>query len=76
MFDPNKQQFNVLNTGYTGSFFGITGTAQYLIVYGLRGTIYRSADQGKTWTVIQDPIETTLSDGTVPPGWHGGPGKR
>lgn len=67
VFDPIKQQFNALNTGYDGSFFGLTGTGQYLIVFGLRGTIYRSPDQGKTWTQIQDPIQATLSDGTVMP---------
>lgn len=65
--DRLQHKFLHLSTGYAGSFFGITGTKDFLVVYGLRGTIYRSADQGNTWSAVNDPNGAAISNGEVLP---------
>ena len=41
---------------YKGTFFGITGKPGVVIVYGLRGNAYRSADGGASWQKIETGI--------------------
>lgn len=65
--DPASQRFERLTTGYTGSFFGITGNAQTLLAFGLRGTVYRSRDDGNSWAPIETPSQATITAGTVVP---------
>jgi photosystem II stability/assembly factor-like uncharacterized protein len=62
-----RQKFEARPTGYAGSLFGLTGTAETLIVFGLRGTIFRSVDQGKTWTQSSNPSASSIMNGTVLP---------
>ena len=35
--DRSRERFMPLSTGYKGSFFGVIGTRDYVIAYGLRG---------------------------------------
>jgi photosystem II stability/assembly factor-like uncharacterized protein len=66
VFKLNKQRdsfFERLETGYDGTFFGITGNDKILIAYGLRGAIYRSTDEGDTWEALSSPTNTTISVG-------------
>lgn len=53
------KRFVALDTGYKGSFFGVTGGDGAVLVHGLRGHAFRSQDGGKTW----QKIETGLQDG-------------
>ncbi len=66
--------WHVLPSPYAGSFFGANATLSSgdILIYGLRGRIYRSSDQGMTWQRIETPEVTTnifdtveLSDGSV-----------
>ena len=50
--DPATQRFRALETGYAGSFFGITGGGSSVLAFGLRGNVYRSEDAGRTWTKV------------------------
>ncbi len=59
------QTWDVLETGYEGSFFGIvinpaTGS---VFAYGLLGTIYRSTDQGETWEPLESKARASLYGG-------------
>jgi photosystem II stability/assembly factor-like uncharacterized protein len=68
-FDDVAQKFIARPTGYSGSLFGLTGTARMLIVFGLRGTIFRSLDQGRTWSQASSNSGSTLVNGwTLPDG--------
>jgi len=47
--DPTSKRFVALSVPYNGSFFGVAGAESAVLVYGLRGNVYRSDDAGKTW---------------------------
>lgn len=57
--DADGNNFVALDTGYKGTFFGVTGSESSAIVYGLRGHAFRSTDGGEHW----QKIETALEDG-------------
>lgn len=57
--DDAGKRFKALESGYAGTFFGISGNAGAVLVHGLRGNAYRSTDGGKQW----QKIETGLQDG-------------
>jgi photosystem II stability/assembly factor-like uncharacterized protein len=56
-------QFAPVDTGYAGSFFGVTGNEDVLLAYGLKGTVYRSTDRGATWERVQSPLHGTVTRG-------------
>jgi photosystem II stability/assembly factor-like uncharacterized protein len=48
------RQFTTLNTPFQGTFFGALVTpAKALLLFGLQGTVLRSADAGQTWHEVQ-----------------------
>jgi len=67
--DRAQRRFTKTDTGYNGSFFGITGNGETLLAYGLRGTAYRTAKSGTGgfdhWEVVSMPNEQTISDGVT-----------
>jgi photosystem II stability/assembly factor-like uncharacterized protein len=50
--DPAHQQFRAVSTPYRGSFFGVADAGTAVIVFGLRGSVYTSADGGTTWNQV------------------------
>ncbi|WP_025599229.1 WD40/YVTN/BNR-like repeat-containing protein [Burkholderia sp. WSM2230] len=54
--DQSTGVFRPVETGYAGSLFGVTGNDNVLIAYGLKGTVYRSADRGASWTRVDSPL--------------------
>jgi photosystem II stability/assembly factor-like uncharacterized protein len=50
---------------YKGSFFDIVGTDRFMLAVGLRGTVYRSDDRGKTWQHIDTPVKDTVTAATL-----------
>jgi photosystem II stability/assembly factor-like uncharacterized protein len=63
--DRKNQRFKATSTGYPGSFFGLVGTTDTLLAFGLRGVVYRSEDGGATWHALKLPSETTVTAGAV-----------
>lgn len=57
--DSASGNFSKLDTGYKGSFFGVTGGEHAAMVFGLRGNAFRSVDGGRKW----QKVETGLQDG-------------
>ncbi len=49
---------------YKGTLFGITGQADALIAYGLRGTVLRSTDGGRNWLATPTGLQVGLTAGT------------
>ncbi|TGN37775.1 photosystem I reaction center subunit IV, partial [Marinobacter confluentis] len=52
---------------YEGSLFGARGTGNVneVLVFGLRGTTFKSTDMGKSWKVVPNEGGATLNDGVV-----------
>jgi len=65
--DRAAQRFVPIETGYAGSFFGITGDENALLAFGLRGTVYTSSDAGNSWRKVPTPSEATITSGSVSP---------
>lgn len=63
--DPAAGRFNATPLPYNGSFFGITGTPGMALVYGLRGNVYRSIDDGASWSKVELGLPLTITAGTV-----------
>lgn len=53
------------DSGYEGSLFGVTGTANSgeALAFGLRGTVMHTTDNGQRWDRVQTGSSTTLNDG-------------
>lgn len=69
LFKLNRSagRFEKIETGYDGSFFGITGHEQAVLLYGLSGAVYRSVDQGLSWTRLTSSSQTTITAGSALP---------
>jgi photosystem II stability/assembly factor-like uncharacterized protein len=61
--DPATRRFVALDTAYAGSFFGVVGNKDGVLVYGLRGNAYRSADGGTTWSKVDTGLPATIVAG-------------
>lgn len=67
-FDRKTERFERVETGYEGSFFGLTGSHDLLVAYGLSGMVYRSLDAGEIWENIVSPSGATITSGVILPG--------
>lgn len=59
--DPAKRIFRATTTGYKGSFFGLAAEGSSVLVFGLRGTVYRSTDGGANWEKVPSGVATTIT---------------
>jgi photosystem II stability/assembly factor-like uncharacterized protein len=51
--DEAAQRFRALKVPYNGSFFGVADAGSAVLLYGLRGNVWRSEDGGATWSQVQ-----------------------
>lgn len=58
-------RFRALELPYKGTLFGITGSGRSVVAYGLRGTVLRSTDGGKSWQQTPTGLEVGLTAGTL-----------
>jgi photosystem II stability/assembly factor-like uncharacterized protein len=66
--DTATQRFLPVPTPYKGTLFGlVTDGADGLLAYGMRGSLFRSGDQGKTWARIATTSSAGITAGTVLP---------
>jgi len=57
------EHWTYINTGYKGSFWtGIVLNNGTLLVGGLRGTIYRSIDDGRSWREAKLEFKSSITD--------------
>ncbi|PRN02512.1 glycosyl hydrolase [Pseudomonas sp. LLC-1] len=54
-------RFSRVDTPYAGTLFGAVGKPGVLLVYGLRGHVYRSTDGGQQWRPVNTGINTSLT---------------
>jgi photosystem II stability/assembly factor-like uncharacterized protein len=65
VLDRPAGRFAARPTGYPGSFFGVLGAGEAVIAYGLRGTVYRSEDAGRSWQRVSTDLSANLTGGAV-----------
>lgn len=65
--NQDEKKFEKIETGYRGSYFGITGSNQQLIAYGLRGSIWQSLDHGDSWEKLEAGFHVGISDAVMSP---------
>jgi photosystem II stability/assembly factor-like uncharacterized protein len=61
--DPGTQRFVRSESPYGGSWFGLTGSDDAVLVFGLRGNVLRSRDDGKSWQPIATGLEVAITGG-------------
>jgi photosystem II stability/assembly factor-like uncharacterized protein len=66
--DAQSGRFRAVELPYQGTLFGITGSARSVVVFGLRGNAFRSADSGKTWQKIETGLQVGLTGGAADAG--------
>jgi photosystem II stability/assembly factor-like uncharacterized protein len=59
--DASTQRFRSIASPYAGSFFGLVGSPLGIVLYGMRGHAYFSADEGRSWR----PVATGLDAGII-----------
>jgi len=64
-YDRGQRRFNHVELPYQGTLFGVTGTPDLVLVYGLRGNAYRSNDGGASWTRVDTGVTAGLASGLV-----------
>lgn len=57
--DRGAGRFEAVQTPYKGTYFGVAGSGDAVVVFGLRGNAYRSSDGGRNW----HKVETGVQDG-------------
>lgn len=62
-FDKVKNRFSLIQTPYNGTLFGLIVDGDNLLVYGMRGSLLHSGDQGKTWERIDPGTRAGISGG-------------
>ena len=60
--DASGQQFKALAMPYTGSFFGVAAAKDAVLVFGLRGNVFRSDDGGSSWVKVDAGLPATARD--------------
>lgn len=63
--DVAAGRFVMVPTPYKGSYFGLTGGGNAVIVFGLRGNAFRSTDRGANWERIDTGLQDGLTAGVV-----------
>ena len=57
------ERWQVIDSPYTGSFFGVKElNSGELMIYGLRGNLYRSIDGGQSWDKIETATIANIFD--------------
>ncbi|WP_041657912.1 YCF48-related protein [Azoarcus sp. KH32C] len=64
-FDKEAQRFRSVSVDYPGSFFGLTGREQSVVVFGLRGNVFRSEDGGAQWHKVTTGLNVTITGATL-----------
>lgn len=59
----SDQQWRIIKSPYQGTFFGARQLSSGdILAYGLRGHLFRSSDQGETWTRIETATLANIND--------------
>jgi photosystem II stability/assembly factor-like uncharacterized protein len=66
--DRTAGRFRAVEVPYQGTLFGVTGNSRAVVVHGLRGTVLRSTDGGRSWQAVPTNLQVGLTASTVDAG--------
>lgn len=59
--NPDTQRFEPVSSPYQGSYFGLLGTENVLLAYGLQGNAFLSADGAQSWQKVDLKVMESIS---------------
>jgi photosystem II stability/assembly factor-like uncharacterized protein len=62
---PGGGQFRAVELPYKGTLFGVTGNDRAVLVHGLRGTVLRSTDAGRSWQAVNTGLQVGLPASSI-----------
>jgi photosystem II stability/assembly factor-like uncharacterized protein len=62
--DRTAGRFRALDMPYKGTLFGVTGSDHAIVVHGLRGSVLRSVDGGRSWQTIATGLQVGMTAST------------
>jgi len=65
--DAAGQRFKAVSPQYNGSLFGVADARNAVVVYGLRGNVFRSDDGGAHWTKVDAGLPAAVVGATRTP---------
>lgn len=66
--DASKQRFAAMRTPYKGTLFGVVSAGPgRLLVFGMRGSLLRTEDDGKTWNIVATGSPAGITSGALLP---------
>ena len=63
--DPAGERFTAVATPYNGSYFGVADAKSAVVVFGLRGNVYRTDDGGKSWNKVETGLTAAVVGGAT-----------
>jgi len=63
--DPENGAIEPKPTSYKGTLFGSVVSNSDILVFGMRGSVFRSADNGRSWAKVVIPEQGGITGGTV-----------
>lgn len=63
-WNEKRERFEVVDSPYGGSYFGILANDASIYVFGIRGNAYRSIDHGSSWTKLAMGFSAGITAGT------------
>lgn len=64
-YEKDTDRFVARPVGYDGTLFGIVVADRALVAYGMRGSVYRSGDEGKSWQRVNVESQAGITGGSV-----------
>lgn len=62
--DPSAGRFRALPIAYNGSLFGVVAASKSnVLAFGLRGNVFRSEDEGRSWKPVDTGLRATVVAG-------------
>lgn len=60
-WDAAGQRFVAVDSPYAGTYFGVIGKPGEVLVYGLRGHVFRSRDGGQNWRELDSGLQVSIT---------------
>jgi photosystem II stability/assembly factor-like uncharacterized protein len=59
--ERDAERFTTLELPYKGTLFGVIGTERAVVVHGLRGSVLRSTDSGRSWQNVTTGLQVGMT---------------